>query len=110
MVHIASVQLISNLPKGDLRLKKAIFREAETNPTGKVALLTKKVFTQFVLPIGLRNGDWTPGEDISKMWIKNLIADIQTSRIIRHVMREENARANEDPNKKTKFFFRDNHD
>ena len=96
-----------------LRRKKMLLMKDmkfQTNPTGKVALLTKKVFTQFVLPIGLRNGDWTPGEDISKMWIKNLIADIQTSRIIRHVMREENARAKEDPNKKTKFFFRDNHD
>ena len=30
---------------------KAIFREAETNPTGKVALLTKKVLPSSV-PVG----------------------------------------------------------
>jgi hypothetical protein len=45
------------------------------------------------------------------MWSKNLIADIQTSRIIRHVLREENARAKLVPDHQKsprRFYFRDN--
>ena len=78
------------------------------NPEGRVAALTRKIFTEFVLPIGLRNGDWTPGEENENMWIKNLVADIQTSRIIRHVLREDNMNAKEDSCRTPKFFFRDN--
>ena len=89
-------------------MKKAIFREAETNPGGAVADLTRKIFTEFVLPIGLRNGDWEPGEQKKDVWIKNLIADIQTSRIIRFVLREENIQAMKDLTRIPKFFFRDN--
>ena len=89
-------------------MKKALFREAETNPEGPLGILTRKIFTEFVLPIGLRNGDWKPGERTEDVWIKNLIADIQTSRIIRLVLREENIEAKKDPLKIPKFFFRDN--
>ena len=89
-------------------MKKAIFREADMNPEGRVAVLTKNIFIEFVLPIGLRNGDWTPGANEKDVWIKNLIADIQTSRIIRHVLREDNMKRREDSDKETKFFFRDN--
>ena len=45
------------------------------------------------------------------MWSKNLIADIQTSRIIRHVLREENARGKlvpDHPKSPRSFYFRDN--
>ena len=76
-----------------------------------MAVLTRKIFISFVLPVGLKNMDWTPGDRMSVTWYKNLIADIQTSRIIRHVLRENNARAQvfpDHPKSARKFFFRDN--
>ena len=76
-----------------------------------MAALTRKIFTDFVLPVGLRNGDWTPGDERLQAWSKNLIADIQTSRIIRHVLREENARGRLDHNhlnSPRSYYFRDN--
>ena len=77
------------------------------NPAGKLAWLTKKIFTHFVLPVGLRNGDWTHGGKESQTWIKNLIADIQISRTIRMVLREENAKALQSKGT-AKFYFEDN--
>ena len=77
------------------------------NPAGKLAWLTRKIFTNFVLPVGLNNGDWTPGGKESQTWIKNLIADIQISRTIRMVLREENAKALRS-NATAKFYFEEN--
>ena len=95
---------------GDLRLKKAIFREADCNPDGEVAALTKKFFVQFILPVGLKNGDWIEDGDSSN-WHKNAIVDVQISRTIRHVLREENARGklfHDHPEQYRVLRFRDN--
>ena len=89
-------------------MKRALFREADMNPEGRIAILTRNIFIDFVLPISLRNGDWTPGANNKDAWIKNMIADIQTSRIVRHVLREENMKSKEDTDRETKFFFREN--
>ena len=78
---------------GNLCLKKAIFKEVDMNPDGQLAWITRKIFTGFVLPVGLRNGTWTPAEDKATSWIKNLIADIQIARTIRLVLREESAKS-----------------
>lgn len=75
-----------------------------------MAALTRKVFVEFILPVGLKNGDWIPDGDSSN-WQKNSIADVQISRTIRHVLREDNARAKlfpDHPKSSRVFRFRDN--
>ena len=93
-------------------MKKFIFRDVDFNPDGSLAALTRKIFTNFVLPVGLKSGTWVIGE-LSKVWSQNLIADLQTSRVIRHVLREENARSKVFGIIKVEsrvFRFRDNED
>ena len=77
------------------------------NPFSQLSWLTKKIFTDFVLPAGLRSGDWTPGDEGSRTWIKNLVADIQIVRTIRMVLRDENAKSLLLEGS-AKFFFEDN--
>ena len=59
----------------------------------------------------MKNKDWTAGDKRGNMWYKNLVADLQTSRTIRHVMREDNARAEiliDHPRSARRYLFRDN--
>ena len=88
-------------------MKKAIFREVDMNPSGQLAWITRKIFAEFVLPVGLRNGSWTPGNDSSTYWIMNMIADVQIARTIRLVLQEESAKSMLFDGS-SKFLFEDN--
>ena len=57
----------------DLRLKTALFREADLNPEGVVAGLTRRIFCIFVLPLMLYAGVWL-SED--SHWFRNLREDL----------------------------------
>ena len=93
----------------DLRLKTAIFREADLNPNGLLGCLTRSIFCLFVLPTMLNTKVWMPGNS-NKEWFKNLYADVQISRTIRHVLRVHDARAAMFPGSQLgrRFKFKDN--
>ena len=57
----------------------------------------------------LNNGTWVPGNR-NKTWFKNHAADVYTSSIVRHVLRDNDARSTvrPDSNLKRRFFFDDN--
>ena len=77
---------------GNLFLKKRIFREADSNPVTvageptALASLVRRVFDTAVFPNMVRTGHWIRTDDRKKLFLFNLIGDIQVSRVIRHVL------------------------
>ena len=62
------------------------------DPGSALAIVTRRLFANVVLPIMLVNGMWE-GEKSGTDWLRHLRADILTSKIVRYIVRMHDARA-----------------